>query len=109
MLGNNAKDKGRDVTLESNTVVSNLDAANGVNSTLTIINKGTVDPIAAKTLYNADYKSIKQQFGIRGDFCIYIIDQYGNIISVDTPGGQRTGFGDGNFSINGKPCGSVIS
>jgi len=108
LVSQNKKDKTQDLTLESNTIVSNLDAANGLN-TLSVINKGNIDQQRVQNLYDSSYNSIKQQFGIRGDFCIYMIDQYGNIITIDTSKGQLAGFGNGNFTINDKPCGTPVN
>jgi hypothetical protein len=109
LLGQSKKDKTEDLTLESRTIVNNLDSANSVNSTLTVIDKGTVDADKINKLYNASYDTIKKQFGIKGDFCIYMIDQYGNILTVNTTRGEFVGFGNGNFSINGMPCGQTVS
>jgi len=110
LLSNNKGDKTQDLTLESNTVVSNLDSSNGQSSTLTIIDKGSIDDIKLQSLYGSSYSDLKRQFGIRGDFCIYIIDQYGNLVTIDDGSGSQKGsFGNGNFSINGKPCGSALN
>jgi hypothetical protein len=109
LLSNNKKDKTEDLTLDSNTVISNLDSSNGQISDLTIINQGSIDDIRLNTLYSSDYQDIKRQFGIRGDFCIYIIDQYGNLITINNGSEQIGSFGNGNFSINNKPCGSALN
>jgi len=110
LLSNNRKSSAEDLTLESNTVVSNLDSSNGQNSVLTIIQKGSIDDSRLQSLYNTSYSDVKKQFGVKGEFCIYIIDQYGNLVTIDNGAGSQIGsFGNGNFSINGKPCGSALS
>jgi hypothetical protein len=109
LLSNDKKDKTADLTLESKTVVSSLDAANGQNNNLTVIDQGIVEPNKLQKLYESDYMTLKRQLGIKGDFCIYLIDQYGGIIVVNTSAGQVGSFGGGNFTINGKSCGSTLS
>jgi hypothetical protein len=109
LLGNNKKDKTNDLALESNAILSNLDAQNGQNTELTIIDKGNIDSAKVEELYSSDYSALKRQFGIRGEFCIYMVDQYGNLVTVDKSGSQVNGFGNGNYSINGQPCGSTVS
>jgi len=109
LLSNNKKDTTSDLTLESSTVVSNLDLANGQNTNLTIIDKGNIDTLKLEALYTSDYNTIKRQLGIKGDFCIYIVDQYGNLITVDDSGDYIGSFGNGNYTVNGQPCGSRLS
>jgi len=78
LLSNNRKEKTDDLTLESSTIVSNLDSSNGQNTPpLTIIDKGNIDDTKAATLYASDYENLKKQLGVKGEFCIYIVDQDG--------------------------------
>jgi hypothetical protein len=106
LLGNNRKDKTSDLTLESRTIVSSLDFANGQNNNLTIINKGNVEQWRLEGLYRSDYTRLKKQLGIRGDFCIYVIDQYGKLITVDDGSGNDIGsFGNDSCTVNNNPCG----
>ena len=110
LLSHNKKDKTTDLALESSTVVSNLDLANGQNTNLTIIQGGNIDTLKLGELYKSDYLSIKKQLGIKGDFCIYVVDQYGNLITVNDSGSTYIGsFGNGNYTVNGQPCGSRLS
>ena len=110
LLSHNKKDKTIDLTLESSTVVSNLDSANGMNTNLTIITSGNIDTAKLEELYLSDYDTIKKQLGVKGDFCIYIVDQYGNLITVnDSASTYKGSFGNGNYSVNNQPCGSSLS
>jgi len=77
LLSNSSKDKTRDLTLESSTVINNIDAANGQTTNLTIIDKGNLDKDKAGALYASDYETVKKTLGIQGEFCIYIVDQDG--------------------------------
>jgi len=112
LLSQNKSGQAKDLSLESNTIVSNLDSNTGLNTNLTVMDNGAVNQDKIQTLYGSDYNTIKQQLGIRGDFCIYMIDQYGNIITVQTNNkGTVAGFGSGNsnFTVNGQPCGATLS
>jgi hypothetical protein len=111
LLNNNRTVKTEHLQLEANTIANNLDTSTGLNSTFSVMQKGTIDKAKLQQLYNSTYSSLKYQFGIKGDFCIYIVDQYGNLITVpdaSDPSKQYVGYGNGNFSINGKACGSIV-
>lgn len=108
LLTNNKKTTIQDVQLEASTLSGALDSSSGVDSSLAVIVDGVVDDEKLKSLYVEDYNALKNKFGITGDFCIYMIDQYGNLIAVNTSSGLLNGFGNGNLSINDKPCGAVV-
>jgi hypothetical protein len=106
-------DKTQSLMLESNTVISNLDATNGQNSNLTIISKGSIDEDKLEDLYNSDYDTLKRELGIKGDFCIYVVRQDGTLVTItENKSGQNItvgGFGNGNFSVNNAPCGYNVT
>jgi hypothetical protein len=109
VLGSNKTDKTQELSLESKTVVSYLDAANSQSSNnLTVISGGEIETDTLKTLYESDYEELKKELGIKGEFCIYLVDQYGRIVSVNTSSGDIGSFGNSNFTINQKPCGSTL-
>ncbi|MGV8140861.1 MAG: hypothetical protein ACP5NW_00300 [Candidatus Woesearchaeota archaeon] len=108
VLGSNKKDKTQELTLESKTVVSNLDMANGQTSNLTIIDAGEIDTDDLRKLYMSDYDNLKKELGIKGEFCIYLVDQYGKLITVNTTSGDIGSFGNPDFILNGKPCGDTL-
>ncbi|MGV8151059.1 MAG: hypothetical protein ACP5NV_05005 [Candidatus Woesearchaeota archaeon] len=109
LLSDNKKTGIADIQLEASTLSGNLDGSSGVNSSLKIINDGTVDGEKLKELYSSNYGNLKSQFGLRGNFCIYMVDQYGNLLAINTSSGIKNGFGDGKLLINGEPCGTVLS
>lgn len=108
VLSSNKKDKTQELSLESKTVVSNLDAANAQISNLTIINAGEINTEALQKLYQSDYTALKKELGIKGEFCIYLVDQYGRIITVNTTSGDIGSFGNPDFILNKKSCGSAL-
>ena len=110
LLNNNKGDKTKDLSLESKTVVSNLDSSNGHTNNLTIIDDGDIENNKLLTLYDSDYDDLKRQLGIRGEFCIYIVDQYGNLVTAELANGSEVGsFGSPDYTVNGQPCGAVLS
>ena len=50
----------------------------------------------------ANYQQVKQDLGVRGDFCIYLEDENGNLVLLQ---GNRTGIGSPDINITGQPCG----
>ncbi len=109
LLSNNKKTTIGDVQVEATTLSGALDSSSGVNSSLAIIEGGLVDKNKLETLYTENYDDVKTKFGIKGDFCIYMIDQYGNLVAINTSSGLKNGFGNGNLTINDIPCGQVVS
>jgi hypothetical protein len=108
-LMNSDKTRNTDyLQLEANTISNNLDDSTGMNSTLSIMEKGTIDSVKLEKLFNATYQSIKSQFGIRGEFCIYILYENNKFKPIMTENGQMYGYGNGNISLNGHPCGSIV-
>ena len=49
-----------------------------------------------------DYESVKEELGVRGDFCIYLEDENGNLVLLKD---NRTGIGSGAVNITDTPCG----
>ena len=104
LLSSNKEAKTKELQTEASTLSSNLDQNTGLNKDLAIIENGTVSQLNIETLYSKDYDSLRQQLGIKGDFCIYAVDQNGYLITVN----NKTGFGNGNLSINDVPCGGKV-
>jgi hypothetical protein len=109
MLNNTKNPFTETLEVQASTIAGILDTSSGFNSPFAIMDKGTIDSSKIVTLYESDYRLLKNQFGIRGDFCIYIVDQYNNLIVIDTVNGPMNGFGNGNLTINNKPCGSSMN
>jgi hypothetical protein len=109
VLSKNNPGKTENLQREADVLSNNLDSSTGLNTSLSVIEGGTVDEFKLQELYNSSYQSLKSQFGIRGDFCVYVVDQYGNLITVNTSQGELVGFGNGNLTINGKACGTTIN
>lgn len=66
--------------------------------------KGVLDRIKA-----GGYETLKQDLGVRNEFCIFFEDANGNVITLhDTDGGKYTGIGPASedLNISGTPCGA---
>ncbi len=108
LLSSKKTDKVSELELGVSTLSSNIDSETALNTETPIITKGAINADALEALYEknaSDYDALKEQLGLRGDFCIYIVDQNEFIIPVN----NKTGFGKGDIQINGVDCGTYIS
>ncbi len=104
LLSTKKNTKTEQLQLEASTLSSNIDAQTAINTDLAVIDKGSVDKSKVEQLYTMDYTSLKERLGLRGDFCIYMIDQHGYVIPVN----GTLGYGNGNLTINGISCGTKV-
>ena len=61
--------------------------------------------IKVSKLYNLtgkNYTELKNELGIKNDFCIYFVDEEGYLVKIN----NKTGIGSPRFKINNTPCGS---
>ncbi|MBN1275654.1 hypothetical protein JXA12_05180 [Candidatus Woesearchaeota archaeon] len=86
--------------------VTNVDVGS-----LGIVNNGRINMSKYDELCKEPYEEVKAMLGIESDFCIYLEDQYGNIIPcTDGDGHKRAGIGNGQ-DINVSEdysCGDII-
>ena len=73
-----------------------------------LVEKGQIHDPELFELYNASYDELREKFGVKGDFCIYIETEDGTVIEVPVASGTKLSVGNGNVSINGVPCGGTI-
>ena len=66
----------------------------------TPIENKQVDP---KEILQLNYTEIKQKLGLKDDFCIYFVDEKGNLIYLNESGAV-TGKGSPKVVINGISC-----
>lgn len=66
-----------------------------------------IDETKLKNLSDMNYSELKSEFGVVNDFCIFIIDEDGNLVNISSITGDPTsvGIGDPNVNISGIPCG----
>jgi hypothetical protein len=61
--------------------------------------------IKVSALYNLtgkNYTELKNELGMKNDFCIYFVDEEGYLVKIN----NKTGLGSPRFKINNTPCGS---
>lgn len=104
LLSHKKTDRVAELELEAASLTSNLDAQTAINPQLALIDKGTIDPVRLDALASKDYESLKQDLGLRGDFCIYLVDYNGNILPIN----GTVGYGNGNLTINSISCGNAL-
>ncbi len=71
-----------------------------------VLNNTSLDNQSLAQLYaSGNYQTIRDQLKIKGNFCIYVEDQSGQVVSV----AGRNGWGSNELLIGGKPCGTPLS
>jgi len=65
-----------------------------------IANGTAIDEQSLKNLVYANYDDLKETFGVRGDFCIVLRDQDGNIVVLGNQTGSGYKIGVGNEDLN---------
>ena len=53
---------------------------------------------------NHSYERLKEKLGIQGEFCIYLEDEFGRLVTI----GNKTGIGNPQLNISGTPCGQEV-
>ncbi len=51
-----------------------------------------------------NYEALKNQLGIKGEFCVFLEDSDGRIVFID----NKPGVGNSSILIDGYPCGQTI-
>jgi hypothetical protein len=62
-----------------------------------------------RCLSGQDYSTLKEQLGIRSDFCIYLEDSNGNLYIINNGTANLTGIGNSALTVSGTPCGQPTS
>jgi len=76
---------------------------------LNFLNSETIDSTKMQNFtkkVEENYTSVKEQLGVRGDFCIFFEDEEGNLIPID--GKNGIGKNSSDINITGTPCGQVL-
>ncbi len=80
---------------------------------LSVVDQGAVQEQKLLNLSAMDYDALKDQLGVRNDFCIVLVDKDGNLILLGNGTESRVGVGQPNLTINvsGTPygCGAVYT
>lgn len=70
-----------------------------------VLGNDSVEQQNLQCWYDLDYEQVKKQQRLRGDFCVYLEDDRGQIILVD----NMSGWGSGELLVGGVPCGQPVS
>jgi hypothetical protein len=115
-----AKSKGDTgmLRIESEVIANKLATPDERVDTLQVATNNQLDMAKLGALANetatdpAAYARLKEQFGARHEFCIYLQDDAGNLVYIqDANGNKYTGIGpgDGELNISGTPCGKPVA
>lgn len=90
-------------TIATKIIDDKTPAAGGVG----IIKDERIDKNALEDLAGKDYETLKKEFGITSDFCIFLEDEDGNVINITNNSTKETfvGIGSSEINISGSPCG----
>ena len=68
-----------------------------------IIDDSKINVPDLNNITNKDYESIKEEIGVKNDFCVYFVDDKGNLVYLDESN-NNPGIGSSRITINGKAC-----
>ncbi len=75
------------------------------DSEVGIIEQNRINDKELEEMFNSDYKTLKKEFGIQNDFCIFLEDENGKVIKIETSEGEYVaGIGSGDAKIAGSNC-----
>ena len=93
-------DNTRKLTVVQSEVHYILDNAKAENSPLQIVSNQEVDVSKLQQLASSEYSEIKEQAGVKNDFCIYFEDENGNVVPIE----GNFGIGSSSINVSGIPC-----
>ena len=112
VLTSKAKEDTTPLRLESEAVATKLTTTDAAqNKDILVAQNNQLDINKLNNLTQEDYEKLKKELGVTNDFCIYLLDEKGNLVYLTTSSGNYTGIGpaDSKFNISGVPCGKKIT
>lgn len=98
----------KDTTQELSTDAELLTTAVEETQGFKFIENGKVNLEKLEEIRTKDYTQLKFDLGIDADFCIYFVDEEGNLVNINNdlgdPNPQYT-IGGGEITVGGTPCG----
>ena len=89
---------------EGENIATKLDTSAASGGKYPVITNGVISEQNVQALYNTPYDQLKQDLQVQGDFCIYMEDDQGNVITV----GNKIGAGNDTLSVSGVGCGQSV-
>ncbi|MBN1157680.1 hypothetical protein JXA85_08740 [Candidatus Woesearchaeota archaeon] len=85
-------------------IVYSPTTAGNLSTSFIVNNK--VDKERLRAVSELSYAQMKSVLGVKHDFCIYLEDEYGNMINIsDVTADKSPCIGSPNATLNGAPCG----
>lgn len=73
----------------------------------TVLANNTIVNESLSCLYAQDYESLRESLRLRGDFCVYLEDDMGRLIRINSSDNlTRNGWGSSELIVGGQPCGN---
>lgn len=70
-----------------------------------IMEQNQIDNWQLEELVSMDYEDLKAKLGIRSDFCIFLEDENGNVVPIETSDGRYVnGIGSDEVVVAGNAC-----
>lgn len=91
-----------DLQVEANTLAAKLKDPN--SPVCNVISGTTLDEAKLRECFTNNPDYIREQLGLKSNFCIYVEDSEGRIIYID----NRAGVGDNDLIIGPTPCGVAL-
>lgn len=71
------------------------------DSDLSVVSNGEINETKMENLLSQDYSDLKKEAGISDEFCVYLEDEDGNIIPIQS----SAGIGWEEINLSDNPCG----
>ncbi len=110
VLTSKVKEDTTPLRVESEAVATKLTTAEATqNNDILVAQNNQLDILKLGSLTQEDYAKLKKELGVSNDFCIYLLDEKGNLVYLTDSSGNKKytgiGPGDSKFNISGTPCG----
>lgn len=98
LLNPDQKAKASELKEEASTVIQQIASE---EAPLRIVDNNEIKEERLNELKSLSYDELKRKLRVEGDFCIYIEDDKGNIVPIDS---THKGIGSSKIFIGDKPC-----
>ena len=107
LLMSKDKDTSTPLRIESEVIATKL----ATDPLLAVATDNQLDAAKLSTMTGVDYETLRNEMGVKNEFCIYLEDDQGNLVYIINGTNKYTGIGSGSADLNisGTPCGQVCT
>jgi len=99
IMSNSQEDMATELKRDTEQIVNSFFSK---SNELNVVDGEEVDESKLENLLEQDYGDLKKQIGTEHEFCIYLEDENGNVIFINS---SFTGIGSNEINVSGIPCG----